>query len=241
MEGGGWRKCDTHLLDSSILYLPSSIFALTIFLRVSVSPWFNPPFHHHHRGPPANGSTSQRARHDRLLRMDMLLAVCAGVALAAACGFRVFLPLLGLSLGAAAGWLKPGEGMEWVGSGPAIATLSVAAAMEVGGYYIPVVDHLLDTIASPAAVVAGTVATAALLPGGDQLHPVVKWAAAPGAGGGGAGGGAAGAAAAGAGAGATPGAMGHPVGVTLTDHCGTGWGGRAGLWAADPPAVGGAC
>ena len=62
--------------------------------------------------------------------------------------------------------------------------LGVASVLEVGAYYIPVVDHLLDTIASPAAVVAGTVAAGALLPFGAEMHPAVKWAAALIAGGG---------------------------------------------------------
>src|SRR5688572_2841152 len=107
--------------------------------------------------------------------MDALLAICAGVALAAACGFRVFLPLLGLSVGVASGALKPGAGMAWVGSMPALIVLGVASVLEVAAYYIPVVDHLLDTIASPAAVAAGTVAAGALIPFGAELHPAVKW------------------------------------------------------------------
>src|SRR4051794_34506192 len=120
--------------------------------------------------------------------MDALLAICAGVALAAACGFRVFLPLLAMAVGCASGALKPGAGMEWVGSPTALIVLGVASVLEVAAYYIPVVDHFLDTIASPAAVVAGTVAAGALLPLGDQLHPPGEWAAALAAGGGAAGG-----------------------------------------------------
>jgi hypothetical protein len=118
--------------------------------------------------------------------MDAVLAICAGVALAAACGFRVFLPLLALSIGAATGALHPGANMAWVGSPPALILLGVATVLEVAAYYIPVVDHFLDTIATPAAVVAGTIAAAALLPG-NQLHPAIKWAAALIAGGGAAG------------------------------------------------------
>ena len=118
--------------------------------------------------------------------MDALLAICAGIALAAACGFRVFVPLLAMSAGAASGMLSPGKGMEWVGSTPTLIVLGVASALEIAAYYIPVVDHFLDTIATPAAVVAGTIAAAALLPG-NQLHPAIKWAAALIAGGGAAG------------------------------------------------------
>lgn len=147
--------------------------------------------------------------------MEALLAVCAGVALAAACGFRVFLPLLALSVGVAGGILQPGKGMEWVGSGPALVVLGVASLLEVAAYYIPVVDHFLDTIASPAAVVAGTVAAGALLPFGDTLHPAVQWAAALVAGGGAAGVMQAGTVSARAVSGATTGTLGNPIVATV--------------------------
>ena len=147
--------------------------------------------------------------------METVLAICAGVALAAACGFRVFLPLLGMSVGVAAGVLKPGAHMEWVGSTPALVLLGVASAAEVAAYYIPVVDHFLDTIASPAAVIAGTVAAGALIPAGDAIHPAVKWAAALIAGGGAAGVVQAGTVSARAVSGATTGTLGNPIIATL--------------------------
>jgi hypothetical protein len=147
--------------------------------------------------------------------MDVLLAICAGLALAAACGFRVFLPLLGLSVGVSAGVLKPGAHMEWVGSTPALILLGVASAAEVAAYYIPVVDHFLDTIASPAAVIAGTVAAGALLPTGDAIHPAVKWAAALIAGGGAAGVVQAGTVSARALSGATTATIGNPIIATI--------------------------
>ncbi len=48
-------------------------------------------------------------------------------------------------------------------------------------YYIPGVDNLLDTLATPAALVAGTVISAAVI---TDLPPMVKWATAIIAGGG---------------------------------------------------------
>jgi hypothetical protein len=147
--------------------------------------------------------------------MDALLAICAGIALAAACGFRVFVPLLAMSAGAASGMLSPGKGMEWVGSTPTLIVLGVASALEIAAYYIPVVDHFLDTIASPAAVVAGTLAAGALLPMGDQIHPAVKWAAALIAGGGAAGVVQAGTVGARAVSGATTGTIGNPIIATV--------------------------
>jgi hypothetical protein len=59
--------------------------------------------------------------------------------------------------------------------------LAVAACVEVLAYYIPAVDNLLDTITTPAALVAGTVVAAATI---TNLPPVVKWATAIIAGGG---------------------------------------------------------
>ena len=113
--------------------------------------------------------------------MDVLLCVCAGLGLAAACGFRVFVPLLVASVAARTGYLHPSAGMEWIGSWPATIAFGTATLLEIAGYYIPWVDHALDTIASPAAVIAGTVAAAGAF--GD-MHPAVKWSAALIAGGG---------------------------------------------------------
>jgi hypothetical protein len=153
--------------------------------------------------------------------VETVLAICAGVALAAACGFRVFLPLLGLSVGAATGMLKPGSGMEWVGSQTALILLGVASAIEIAAYYIPVVDHFLDTIATPAAIAAGTVAAGALIPAGSHLHPAVKWAAALIAGGGAAGVVQVGTVSTRAVSGATTGTLGNPVVATIENICAT--------------------
>ena len=116
--------------------------------------------------------------------MPHLLAIAAGIALAAACGFRVFLPLLAASLAAKFDYIHPSSSFAWIESTPAIVLLSVATVLELAAYYIPWLDHLLDTIASPAAVVAGIVAAAAAF--GD-VNPAIKWTAAIIAGGGAAG------------------------------------------------------
>ena len=147
--------------------------------------------------------------------MDAVLAICAGVALAAACGFRVFLPLLGASIAVATGTLNPGKGMEWIGSAPAVIVLGVASVVEVAAYYIPVVDHFLDTIATPAAVAAGTVAAGAFMPFRDQFHPAITWAAALIAGGGAAGIVQAGTVTTRAISGATTGTVGNPIVATI--------------------------
>ncbi|EEF57128.1 conserved hypothetical membrane protein [Pedosphaera parvula Ellin514] len=68
-----------------------------------------------------------------------------------------------------------------MGSTSAVVAFSVAAGLEIFGYYIPWVDHLLDTIASPSAVIAGTIVSVALM---SNVDPFYKWALALIAGGG---------------------------------------------------------
>lgn len=113
--------------------------------------------------------------------MEPLLAICAGIALAAASGFRVFVPMLALGIAARSGAIDPSAGLEWVGSIPAITVFGVATAAEIGAYYVPWVDNALDTITTPGSVVAGSLAAAAAM--GD-VDPAVKWTLAIVAGGG---------------------------------------------------------
>jgi hypothetical protein len=116
--------------------------------------------------------------------METLLSVCVGVGLSAACGFRVFVPLLVMSIASVSGHLTLAHGFEWIGTYPAMLAFSVATVLEVAGYYIPWLDHLLDTIATPAAIVAGTVVTASAV---TDMSPFLKWTLAVIAGGGAAG------------------------------------------------------
>ena len=59
--------------------------------------------------------------------------------------------------------------------------LGTAAMVEIAAFYIPGVDNLLDTVATPGAVIAGTIVSAAVM---TDLPPMVKWTAAIIAGGG---------------------------------------------------------
>lgn len=115
--------------------------------------------------------------------MDMqeLLGVFIGLGLSATCGFRVFVPLLGMSIAHHAGHLTLAPGFQWIGSWPALATFGIAMVIEIIGYYIPWVDNMLDTIATPAAVVAGTIATASVV---LDVSPFLRWSLAIIAGGG---------------------------------------------------------
>jgi len=99
----------------------------------------------------------------------------------AATGFRVFLPMLVVSGAAYTGHLHLDDSFAWLGTPSALIMLSVAAVAEVLAYYIPIVDNLLDTVATPAAFVAGTIVSAAVM---IDAPPMVKWTAAVIAGGG---------------------------------------------------------
>src|SRR5262249_59083646 len=97
---------------------------------------------------------------------DFALPIALGIALAAATGFRVFLPMLIVSIAAYTGHLSLDNSFAWLGTPAALTMLSVAAVVEIFAYYIPVVDNLLDTLATPAAFIAGTVVSAAGFAGG---------------------------------------------------------------------------
>ena len=116
--------------------------------------------------------------------MEWLTGLFAGIGLSATCGFRIFVPLLGMSIASRAGQLELAHGFEWIASYPAIIAFSAATAVEIGGYYIPWLDNLLDSIATPAAVAAGTIVTASMV--GD-MSPFMRWTLAVIAGGGAAG------------------------------------------------------
>ena len=112
---------------------------------------------------------------------DYALSVVLGIGLAAATGFRVFLPMLVMSGAAYTGHLQLDNGFAWLATPSALTMLGVAAVAEILAYYVPGVDNLLDALATPAAFVAGTVVSAAVI---TDLPPMVKWTAAVIAGGG---------------------------------------------------------
>lgn len=116
---------------------------------------------------------------------EIIMTVILGVGLSAACGFRVFIPPLIISIAHQAKMVDLlGTDFAWMGSSVALAVFAVAAVLEICAYYIPWLDNALDSIAAPAAVVAGTVMSAAVF--GD-MNPVLKWTLAAIAGGGAAG------------------------------------------------------
>ncbi|MFN4145197.1 MAG: DUF4126 domain-containing protein [Runella sp.] len=104
--------------------------------------------------------------------MEIFLSLCLGVGLAACSGFRVFVPLLLSALAVHFGFVSVDTGFEWLGSWAAIGVLATATVFEIGGYYMPWLDNLLDTIATPAAVAAGTLLTTSFVKIDD---PILQW------------------------------------------------------------------
>ena len=106
-----------------------------------------------------------------------------GVGLSAA---AVFVYLFPLALARdKAGHVTFGQEFVWMDSNVALAAFGLAALLEVGAYYIPWLDNALDTVAAPAAVVAGTLTSASVF--GQDMSPWLKWSLAAIAGGGAAG------------------------------------------------------
>ena len=119
-----------------------------------------------------------------IIGMETLLSICIGIGLSAACGFRIFVPPLVMSVASLFGHLTLSPNFAWMGTYPAMVAFAVATCIEVMAYYIPWVDNLLDTVATPMAIAAGTVVTASLIPDTD---PMLQWTVALIAGGGAAG------------------------------------------------------
>jgi hypothetical protein len=113
--------------------------------------------------------------------MEIFLSICLGIGLAAACGFRVFVPLLCLSLAAKFGGLPLTPAFAWAGSTTAVIAFGAATVAEIIAYYVPWVDNALDSIAGPLATVAGVVVMASVL---TDIEPFWRWTLAAIAGGG---------------------------------------------------------
>lgn len=113
--------------------------------------------------------------------MEVVLSVVLGIGLAAACGFRVFVPPLVMSIAALSGHLELARGFEWIGTWPALVAFAVATVLEIVAYYVPWLDNALDTIATPSAIVAGVIVTASCV---HDMSPLLRWTLAVVAGGG---------------------------------------------------------
>ena len=116
--------------------------------------------------------------------LQVLIAASTGLGLAAASGFRVFLPPFLMAVWLRLGFLDvniEGSEFEAFSSDVSILLLGVASLSEVLAYKIPWMDNMLDSLATPMAGIAGISVVAVSLEGAD---PSVQWALAIIAGGG---------------------------------------------------------
>ncbi|PSD44403.1 DUF4126 domain-containing protein [Elizabethkingia anophelis] len=113
--------------------------------------------------------------------LQYILGAFIGVGLAAASGFRVFMPLFAVSLASYLGWIPMNESWQWLAGLPTLIATGIAMIIEILAYYIPFIDHLLDTINIPLATIAGTLLFASQF---THLDTFPQWALALIAGGG---------------------------------------------------------
>ena len=105
--------------------------------------------------------------------LEIILSLSLGLGLAAACGFRIFIPPLMMGVGSRFDLYNLEGSFIWVGEDWAIAVFAIATLLEIGGYYVPWIDNLLDTVATPAAVIGGIFVTSASLEG--DVDPSLQW------------------------------------------------------------------
>ncbi|MDF5714151.1 MAG: DUF4126 domain-containing protein [Rhizonema sp. NSF051] len=117
--------------------------------------------------------------------MDIFLSVAIGIGLSAACGFRIFVPPLVMSIAAIYGHLPLSADFQWIGTYPALVAFAFATCIEIAAYYVPWIDNLLDTVSTPGAITVGIFITKALVH--DSTDPLLGWTIAVIAGGGSAG------------------------------------------------------
>ena len=104
--------------------------------------------------------------------MELFLSICIGIGLSASTGFRIFVPALLANVACMNGWITPSESFAWLATWPAFFTLLSATIIEIAAYYIPFVDNLLDTIAGPLSIIAGTLLTTSFV---EIDNPVLRW------------------------------------------------------------------
>ena len=109
--------------------------------------------------------------------LEIVLAGFTAVGLAAACGFRVFLPLLILGLAVRTGHGSVGAEFAWLASTGALVCFGIATGLELLAFYVPVLDNALDALATPAAAIAGAVAATSVFVGLGGLDPWLEWTA----------------------------------------------------------------
>ena len=103
---------------------------------------------------------------------QFLISIAAGICLSAACGLKIFVPPLAMGLASKTGLLTLPTQTEWLGTWPAITVLTFALLFEFIAFCIPVFGNFLDLIATPLAIVTGTLLMKSQI---VELSPVVSW------------------------------------------------------------------
>lgn len=94
---------------------------------------------------------------DQIPYLPYILSAFIGIGLAAATGFRVFLPMFAVSLASYFQWIPTHESFDWLSGLPALITTGIATLAEILAYYIPLIDNFLDTVSVPLATIAGSI------------------------------------------------------------------------------------
>ena len=100
------------------------------------------------------------------------VSIFLAIGLSAACGFRVFIPPLTYGLLYKAELVQLDTSWNWIGNDWVVAVLFLAAIIEIFGNLIPWVDNLLDILATPASIMAGTILSASCL---SDISPGLQW------------------------------------------------------------------
>lgn len=104
--------------------------------------------------------------------MEIFFSILLGMGLAVACGFKIFVPFLIISIASLSGHLELAHGFEFIGTVPMLIVLIVATILEIAAYYIPFVDNLLDMLSMPIAIICGILITVSCIQG---LSPMFSW------------------------------------------------------------------
>lgn len=96
------------------------------------------------------------------MNYSLIASIFAAIALAAATGFRAFLPLLVVSIGARLGIVELNPGLSFLGTDVALVALVLATLFEISSDKIPVLDHFLDVANTFIRPVAGILAGMAM-------------------------------------------------------------------------------
>lgn len=102
----------------------------------------------------------------------LLISIFLAIGLSAACGFRVFIPPLTYGLLYKAELVQLDTSWNWIGNDWVVAVLFLAAIIEIFGNLIPWVDNLLDILATPTSIMAGTILSASCL---SDISPGLQW------------------------------------------------------------------